>query len=338
MGLLGTMSAIGTALGPSLGGVLIAGLGWRAIFLVNVPLGMLALRARATATCRPIARRRRPSRAGFDMRRHAAARADARRLCARHDDRARQLRPAQRGAAAGRRVGVGLFVLAEARAPSPLIRAGDVPRPRAERGPRDERAGLDGDDGDAGGRAVLPVARARARRGRGRPRHVRRPARRRADRRAGRSPGRPLRRAAHDPRRAGRAWRPARSLLAMAAGAARRRRLRRADRRRHRRLRAVPGRQQHAVMADISSDQRGAVSGMLNLSRNLGLITGASAMGAVFAHAAGATNISAANRTAVAAGMHATFAVAALLIAIALVIALGSRALTARLLPVRAAE
>ena len=41
MGLLGTMSAIGTALGPSLGGVLIAGLGWRAIFLVNLPLGIL---------------------------------------------------------------------------------------------------------------------------------------------------------------------------------------------------------------------------------------------------------------------------------------------------------
>ncbi|MGE0862720.1 MAG: MFS transporter, partial [Vicinamibacterales bacterium] len=40
MGLLGTMSAIGTALGPSLGGVLIAGAGWRAIFLVNVPLGI----------------------------------------------------------------------------------------------------------------------------------------------------------------------------------------------------------------------------------------------------------------------------------------------------------
>ena len=42
MGLLGTMSAIGTALGPSLGGLLIAVLGWRAIFLVNVPLGVLA--------------------------------------------------------------------------------------------------------------------------------------------------------------------------------------------------------------------------------------------------------------------------------------------------------
>src|SRR5262245_34617617 len=42
MGLLGTMSAIGTALGPSLGGIMIAGLGWRAIFLINLPLGLLA--------------------------------------------------------------------------------------------------------------------------------------------------------------------------------------------------------------------------------------------------------------------------------------------------------
>ena len=38
-----------------------------------------------------------------------------------------------------------------------------------------------------------------------------------------------------------------------------------------------------AVMADIGPDQRGVVSGLLNLSRNLGLITGASVMGAVFA-------------------------------------------------------
>jgi EmrB/QacA subfamily drug resistance transporter len=43
MGLLGTMSAVGTALGPSLGGVLIEGLGWRAIFFINLPLGLLAL-------------------------------------------------------------------------------------------------------------------------------------------------------------------------------------------------------------------------------------------------------------------------------------------------------
>ena len=40
MGLLGTMSAIGTALGPPLGGVLISSIGWRAIFFVNVPLGV----------------------------------------------------------------------------------------------------------------------------------------------------------------------------------------------------------------------------------------------------------------------------------------------------------
>ncbi|MFA5122443.1 MFS transporter [Zavarzinia sp.] len=43
MGLLGTMSAIGTALGPSLGGLLLAGPGWRAVFLVMVPVGLPAL-------------------------------------------------------------------------------------------------------------------------------------------------------------------------------------------------------------------------------------------------------------------------------------------------------
>jgi MFS family permease len=39
-----------------------------------------------------------------------------------------------------------------------------------------------------------------------------------------------------------------------------------------------------AVMTDIRPDQRGVISGMLNLSRNLGLITGASVMGAVRSH------------------------------------------------------
>jgi MFS family permease len=42
MGVLGTMSAVGTALGPSVGGFLIAGFGWRAIFLAQVPLGVAA--------------------------------------------------------------------------------------------------------------------------------------------------------------------------------------------------------------------------------------------------------------------------------------------------------
>lgn len=42
LGFLGTTSALGTALGPSLGGLLIAGLGWRALFLIHLPLGVLA--------------------------------------------------------------------------------------------------------------------------------------------------------------------------------------------------------------------------------------------------------------------------------------------------------
>lgn len=42
MGLLGTTSAVGTALGPSLGGALIDLMGWRAIFLINVPLAVLS--------------------------------------------------------------------------------------------------------------------------------------------------------------------------------------------------------------------------------------------------------------------------------------------------------
>lgn len=43
MGLIGTMSAVGTALGPTLGGVLMSTIGWNAIFLINVPVGLLSL-------------------------------------------------------------------------------------------------------------------------------------------------------------------------------------------------------------------------------------------------------------------------------------------------------
>ena len=38
-----------------------------------------------------------------------------------------------------------------------------------------------------------------------------------------------------------------------------------------------------AVMFDVAPDRRGVVSGLLNLSRNLGLVTGASLMGMLFA-------------------------------------------------------
>ena len=66
-----------------------------------------------------------------------------------------------------------------------------------------------------------------------------------------------------------------------------------------------------AVMKEIRPDQRGVISGMLNLSRNLGLITGASVMGAVFALGSATTLPMTAHPEAVAAGMRITFAVAA---------------------------
>ncbi len=73
-----------------------------------------------------------------------------------------------------------------------------------------------------------------------------------------------------------------------------------------------------AVMKEISPDQRGVMSGLLNLSRNLGLITGASVMGAVFAVASATTDITTTRPEAVATGMRITFAVAAILILAAL--------------------
>lgn len=43
MGLLGAMSATGTALGPSIGGILIAKFSWASIFFINVPIGLLTI-------------------------------------------------------------------------------------------------------------------------------------------------------------------------------------------------------------------------------------------------------------------------------------------------------
>jgi len=77
-----------------------------------------------------------------------------------------------------------------------------------------------------------------------------------------------------------------------------------------------------AVMANASLTERGVVSGMLNLSRNLGLVTGASAMGAVFAWGTGSADIVSAEPQVLAAGMHATFAAAALLVGMSLVMAI----------------
>lgn len=57
MGLLGTMSALGTALGPSLGGALVASFGWRAVFLANVPLALASFAIGARALERERGRR-----------------------------------------------------------------------------------------------------------------------------------------------------------------------------------------------------------------------------------------------------------------------------------------
>jgi MFS family permease len=72
-----------------------------------------------------------------------------------------------------------------------------------------------------------------------------------------------------------------------------------------------------AVMASAPSGQRGLVSGLLNLSRNLGLIAGASAMGAVFQWGASIPLGTGADAQALAAGLQVTFQVATALVALA---------------------
>jgi MFS family permease len=78
-----------------------------------------------------------------------------------------------------------------------------------------------------------------------------------------------------------------------------------------------------AAMEDVGQDQRGVVAGLLNLSRNLGLITGASLMGTVFMVASGAKDITATNPEFIATGMRITFAVATALTVLAFAITLG---------------
>ncbi|WP_095151563.1 MFS transporter [Pseudomonas sp. Irchel s3b5] len=75
-----------------------------------------------------------------------------------------------------------------------------------------------------------------------------------------------------------------------------------------------------AVMADVTPQQRGVISGLLGLSRNLGLITGASLMGAIFAVGSASGDILQAQPEAIAQGMRLTFTVAAGLIGAALII------------------
>ena len=322
MGLLGTMSAIGTALGPSLGGFLIGGLGWRAIFLGMVPLGILTfLLAQSTL---PFERRGpKTDSVGFD---HVGTLLLALTLAAYAlavtigRGSFGSLNVALLLAAA---FGVGLFVLAEARAASPLIRlemfrdpvlsaslamsalVSTVMMATLVVGPfyLSRALGLE---------AVIvglvlsagPIAAALT--------------------------GVPAGRIVD---RFGAQRITIVGLIGIAIGSfvlsmmpA---------------TLGVPGylapvvvitvgyalfqtANNTAVMTNILPDQRGVISGMLNLSRNLGLITGASVMGAVFALASATINVTTARPESVAIGMRITFAVAAILIVVALAIAVGT--------------
>lgn len=73
-----------------------------------------------------------------------------------------------------------------------------------------------------------------------------------------------------------------------------------------------------AVMADVPLERRGTVSGTLSLSRNIGLILGASLMGAFFAWGVGTGDFEQASPAAIAGGMRLTFLLAAGLMLVAL--------------------
>jgi len=323
MGLLGAMSAIGTALGPSLGGVLIAGLGWQAIFLVNVPLGILTfiLSYRSLPTDRP---RPKTDRAGFDslgtllLALTLAAYALAVTL--------------GRGSFGALNVallvaavfGVGLFALAEARVASPLIRlamfrdrglsaslamsvlVSTVIMATLVVGPFYLSHTLGLNAAVVGlVMSVGPLAVALT--------------------------GVPAGRIAD---RFGAQRVTVAGLVTMAAGSFILAMLPAAL--------GIPGylapmilitvgyalfqtANNTAVMADVPAEQRGVISGMLNLSRMLGLVSGASVMGAVFAFASNVADITTAAPASIGTGMRITFAVAGFLIVGALAAAAGTR-------------
>lgn len=265
--------------------MLIATLDWRAIFLINLPLGIVALVLARRHL--PVDRRREKAAAGLDktgtlllaltLAAYALAVTVGR-------GRFGAINAALLLAAV---FGVGLFVRAETRAASPLIDL-TMLRDRRLSASLAMTALVSMVMMTTLYRAVLPVFSARARRCQRRTRAIGRSAGRRFERGAGWSPERPLRRPAHDRRRAKRNGRRHHHSVAV-AGDARHHRLPRAYRRRHRRLCVVPDGQQHRRDERHHADQRGVISGMLNLARNLGLISGASVLGAVFAVATAAS-------------------------------------------------
>lgn len=78
-----------------------------------------------------------------------------------------------------------------------------------------------------------------------------------------------------------------------------------------------------AALASIPKDRHGAVSGLLGLSRNIGLIAGASAMGAVFAFGVKSEELARATPLAIASGMRLTFLLAGAMMLAAIAVAFG---------------
>ena len=322
MGLLGTMSAIGTALGPSLGGMLISEFGWQTIFLINLPLGLLIFLLAHRFLPVDLSRQE-VDRVGFD---HAGTLLLALALAA-----YTLAMTIGRGSFGTRNMallavallGAGLFLLVEARTEAPLIRLTMFRNPLLSAsltmsalvstvmmatlvvGPFYLSRTLGLNAALIG--LVLSVGPLFAA-------LTGVPAGRLADRLG--------------PQRM-----TVLGLLGIATGAFL--------------LSVIPATlgvygytaplmvitvgyalfqtaNNTAVMTNTRPEERGVVSGLLNLSRNLGLITGASAMGTVFAAAASTIDITTAPPDAIATGMRTTFAVAGVLILLALAIAVAT--------------
>ncbi|MEI7085567.1 MFS transporter [Pectobacterium versatile] len=73
-----------------------------------------------------------------------------------------------------------------------------------------------------------------------------------------------------------------------------------------------------ATLAEVPGNQRGTVSGLLNLSRNIGLIAGASIMGQVFALGVGTEDFTHAAPASLANGMQFTFFLAGAMVLVAI--------------------
>ena len=312
MGLLGTMSAIGTSLGPSLGGVLIAGFGWRMVFLVNVPLGVAswALARRFVPADR---RRSLDVDTGYDVRgtlflaltlgAYALAMTIGRGTFG----------PRNVVLLLAAAVGLERFVHTELRASPPLVRlalfrdatlgaglamsalvstvmmatlvVGPFYLSRAL-GLGAARVGLVMSAGPlVAALAGVPAGRLVDRLGAHRMTIVGL---------AGAAAG--LLALALVPRTLGVVGYVAPIAVVTAHYA------------------LFQAANNTAVMTRVGADQRGVVSGLLSLSRNLGLLTGASALGAAFARAAGTSDLATARPESVAIGMHVTFGIAAALI------------------------